>query len=239
MSRALPRGVAEARGLDRRDLEAAAQLVTTSVASPHLDVLGDDDQRLAGCTTASSSGNSPAVRRQIRTYGSPSHPHLVGIGDEIGRCSHGRTACPDHFELGLNRLCLLDRDHASLPTSHRVGNGNMTSPLAEMVPTWAISSFEVPWNSSGGPRRWPRCDRRAPEVHHSGGDGLALATIACASTVAMVVPSRWSEVREAPAHLRAHVLELVLELDLLGDGDAVRPMRGAPKSCRARCGPWR
>ena len=27
--------------------------------------------------------------------------------------------------------------------------------------------------------------------------------------------------RDGPNHLRAHVLELILELDLLGDGDAV------------------
>jgi hypothetical protein len=49
-------------------------------------------------------------------------------------------------------------------------------------------------------------------------------TMACASTVAVVVPSpATSEVWEATSfhHLGAHVLELVLELDLLGDGDAV------------------
>ena len=49
-------------------------------------------------------------------------------------------------------------------------------------------------------------------------------TMACASTVAVVVPSpATSEVLDATSlhHLRAHVLELVLELDLLGDGDAV------------------
>ena len=49
-------------------------------------------------------------------------------------------------------------------------------------------------------------------------------TIAWASTVAVVVPSpAWSLVFEATSrdHLRAHVLELVGELDLLGDGDAV------------------
>src|SRR5438067_12291533 len=42
--------------------------------------------------------------------------------------------------------------------------------------------------------------------------------------VAVVVPSpAWSEVLEATSrtNLRAHVLELVLKLNLLGDGDAV------------------
>ena len=48
--------------------------------------------------------------------------------------------------------------------------------------------------------------------------------MACASTVAVVVPSpATSEVllRDFLHHLRAHVLELVFELDLLGDRDAV------------------
>ena len=49
-------------------------------------------------------------------------------------------------------------------------------------------------------------------------------TIAWASTVAVVVPSpAWSLVFDGDLldHLRAHVLEPVGELDLLGDGDAV------------------
>ena len=48
--------------------------------------------------------------------------------------------------------------------------------------------------------------------------------IACASTVAVVVPSpASSEVLRSDFlhHLRAHVLELVLELDFLRDRDAV------------------
>ena len=64
------------------------------------------------------------------------------------------------------------------------------------------------------------------QVHrvHAGRNRLhTLATIACASTVAVVAVA--GDVvglrRHFAQHLRAHVLELVLELDLLGDGDAV------------------
>ena len=45
-------------------------------------------------------------------------------------------------------------------------------------------------------------------------------TIAAARTVAVVVPSPAASADFAH-HLRAHVLELVVELDLLGDSDAV------------------
>ena len=48
--------------------------------------------------------------------------------------------------------------------------------------------------------------------------------MACARTVAVVVPSpATSEVLEATSlhHLRAHVLQRVLQLNFLGDGDAV------------------
>ena len=53
--------------------------------------------------------------------------------------------------------------------------------------------------------------------------------MACASTVAVVVPSpAVSDVllRDLAHHLRAHVLERILEVDLLGDGDAVLGDRG-------------
>ena len=55
-------------------------------------------------------------------------------------------------------------------------------------------------------------------------DFIPSRTIACASTVAVVVPSpAWSWVFDATAlyHLCAHVLELVLKLDFLGDRNAI------------------
>ena len=99
-----------------------------------------------------------------------------------------------------------------------------------MVPTWAISfcslvGFESVFSSSTIALDglvdaaleliglWPAATSLMPSLK-----------IACASTVAVVVPSpATSEVLRGDLlhHLRAHVLELVLELDLLGDGDAV------------------
>ena len=106
----------------------------------------------------------------------------------------------------------------------------VVSPLAEMVPTWAMSF--LPWvgldsflssattavTALSMPRLisiglWPAATSLVPS-----------RKMACASTVAVVVPSpATSEVlrRDLLHHLRAHVLELVLQLDLLGDGDAV------------------
>ena len=55
-------------------------------------------------------------------------------------------------------------------------------------------------------------------------DFMPSRTIDWASTVAVVVPSPARSLvlrRDLAQHLRAHILELVLELDLLGDGDAV------------------
>ena len=104
------------------------------------------------------------------------------------------------------------------------------SLLAEMVPTCAISfcslvGLESVFSSAtmaatalSMPRfrligSWPAATILSPSVK-----------MARASTVAVVVPSpATSEVlrRDLLHHLGAHVLELVLELDLLGDRDAV------------------
>ena len=78
------------------------------------------------------------------------------------------------------------------------------SPLAEIVPTWAISSFEVTfleffWRSA----TMASTARSTPRLRSIGFMPAATAlapslTIACASTVAVVVPSpAWSEVFEA------------------------------------------
>src|SRR3984893_16363100 len=78
------------------------------------------------------------------------------------------------------------------------------SPLAEIVPTWAISSFEVTfleffWRSA----TMVSTARSTPRLRSIGFMPAATAlapslTIACASTVAVVVPSpAWSEVFEA------------------------------------------
>ena len=104
------------------------------------------------------------------------------------------------------------------------------SPLAEMVPTWAISDefltffARLPISSTtwATALSMPRF-----EIHrvHAGGDGLeALAHDGLgqhAGRRGAVAGHVVGLLRRLAHHLRAHVLELVLELDLLGDGDAV------------------
>src|SRR5262249_7329927 len=98
------------------------------------------------------------------------------------------------------------------------------SPLAEMVPTWAISSFEVTFlefflRSS----TMASTARSTPRLRSIGFMPAATAlepsfTIAAASTVTGDVGGLGGSLAH---HLGAHVLELVVELDLLGDGNAV------------------
>jgi hypothetical protein len=105
-----------------------------------------------------------------------------------------------------------------------------SSELAEMVPTWAISLL----SEQGLDSSWSFADGgghglvdAALQVHrvHAGGDGLqALADDGLGQhgggggAVTGDVGGLGGDFLD---HLRAHVLELVGELDFLGDGDAV------------------
>src|ERR1700748_1669920 len=120
----------------------------------------------------------------------------------------------------------------SLPTFFIASARNLpisASPLAEMVPTWAISSLEVTFLEFFSRSATTASTARSMPRFRSIGfmpAATALApsrTIAAASTVAVVVPSpaASADLEATSHHLRAHVLELVLKLDLLGDGDAV------------------
>src|SRR6267154_928057 len=118
----------------------------------------------------------------------------------------------------------------SLPTFFMASARNLPiseSPLAEMVPTWAISSFEVTFlefltrsaTTAATARSIPRFrsigfmpaataftdDSRGE--HGRGGGAVAGRVGRLGGDFAH--------------HLGAHVLELVLKLDFLGDGDAV------------------
>src|SRR3981081_475268 len=105
-----------------------------------------------------------------------------------------------------------------------------TSPLAEIVPTWAISSFEVTfleffWRSAkmaSTARSIPRLRAIGiiPAASHRGAppdDRMSEHGRRGGAVAGLIGGSR----RNLAHHLGAHVLELVLEFDLLGDGDAV------------------
>src|SRR5262249_27226422 len=111
--------VTEARCLDGRDLEPAAQLVDDERGKClALDVLGDDHQRLARLhhrleyrQHGLQAGELLLVQEDIGVL--ELGDHLLGVGDEVGREIAAVELHPfDDFELGLERLGLFDRDHA-------------------------------------------------------------------------------------------------------------------------------
>ena len=111
--------IAEAGRLDGRDLEAAAQLVDHEGRQRlALHVLGNDEQRFAGLYHRLKKRQQFLKSRQflfinqdIRVF--HLDPHLFGIGDEVRRdVAAVELHALDHFELGLERLGFLDRDHA-------------------------------------------------------------------------------------------------------------------------------
>ena len=160
--------------------------------------------------------------------------HLLGIGDEIGReVAAVELHALDDVELGLEALRLLDRDHALVADLlHRLGDH-----LADLAV--AIGRDRADLGDLGVGRDLfralldvldDRLDRHvdaALQVHrvHAGGDRLgALAHDRLGQhgrrgrAVAGEVAGLGGDLLD---HLRAHVLELVGKLDLLGDRDAV------------------
>ena len=111
----------------------------------------------------------------------------------------------------------------------------VSSPLAEMVPTWAISFLSLVGLDSffsSADHGLHRLVDAALELHRAvaGGDQLQALLVdgprehgGGGGAVAGLVGGLAGDLLH---HLRAHVLEPVLEVDLLGDGDAVLGDRG-------------
>ena len=160
--------------------------------------------------------------------------HLLGVGDEIGREVAAVELHPlDDVEFGFGGLRLLDRDHPLVADLfHRVGDhladrlvavGRDRADLGDFFGGLDLlrASFDV---LDDGRRR--DIDA-ALEIHriHPGGDELET-----------LLDDRGGQHRRGGRpiagpvtglrgdfahHLGAHILELVFEFDLLGDGDAV------------------
>ena len=118
----------------------------------------------------------------------------------------------------------------TLPMASAMISPMDSSALAEMAPTWAISrlseqGLEMAFSSATA----ASTALSMPRLRSIGFMPAATAlrpsrTMAWASTVAVVVPSPATSLGlggDLLDHLGAHVLEPVLELDLLGHGDAV------------------
>src|SRR3569623_2778134 len=121
--------IAEARRLDGRDLEAAAELVDDEGGEGFaFDVLGDDEQRLAGLHDRLEQRQQLLEARELLLVDQDVgvfhlDAHLVGVGYEVGRdvAAVGLHA-HDDVELGLEALGLFHRDHAFVADlGHRLG----------------------------------------------------------------------------------------------------------------------
>ncbi len=122
--------IAEARRLDGGDLERAAELVDDQRRQRlALDVLGDDQQRLAGLGDLLQHREQVLHRGDLlvvdEDVGVLEHGfHLLRIGDEVGReVAAVELHALDRLQRGLEALGLLDRDHAVLADLlHRLGD---------------------------------------------------------------------------------------------------------------------
>ena len=106
--------IAEARSLDGRDLEAAAQLVDDEGGERFaFDVFGDDDERLAGLHDGFEQRQQFLQARELLLVDQDVgvvhlDAHLVGVGDEVGRdVAAVELHALDDVEFGLEATWLL------------------------------------------------------------------------------------------------------------------------------------
>ena len=160
--------------------------------------------------------------------------HLLGVGDEVGReIAAVELHALDDFELGVEALGLLDRDDALVADLlHRFGDhvadgllavGGDGADLGDLAGVLDLLGALGDLLDDLG----DGLVDAAAQIHrvHAGGDGLeALAHDGLSEDGGgrrAVTGEIVGLLGDLAHHLRAHVLELVLELDLLGDGDAV------------------
>src|SRR4051794_38613654 len=232
--------IAEARSLDGRDLQAATETVHDQGRKRFaFDVLGDDDQRLAGLHHGLEQRQQLVQRGELLLVDEDVgvvhlNAHLVGVGDEVGRdVAAVELHALDDVELGLERLGFLDGDDTLVADLlHGVGEeladllvavGRDGADLGDLVVRGDLLGVLDEVRNDGFDREVDT----ALQVHrvHAGGNRLgafAHDRLGQHGGGSGAVAGRVSGLRSDFAHhLRAHVLELVLELDLLGDGDAV------------------
>ena len=240
--------IAEARRLDRRDLEAASQFVDHQRGQGlALDVLGHHqerpprfDHRLQNRQHRLQAGELFLVQQDVRILELAGH--FLGVGDEVGReiAAVGLHAL-HHLELDLEALGLLDRDHALLPDLlHGLGDH-----VADLVSAISRDGADLGDLLAGGDGLGVLL-----EVFDDGVDGHVDAAFqvhrvhARGHRLGALAHDRLGQHRRRGGavaggirglvgnithHLGAHVLELVDKLDLLGHrhpvlGNARRPV---------------
>ena len=232
--------VAEARRLHRRHLQAAAQLVDDEGGQRFaFDFLGDDEQRTSGLhhgfedrQHGLQAGQLLLVDQDVGLF-QLAH-HLVGVGDEVGRdVAAVELHAFDDFELGVEALGLFDRDDAFIADfRHGFGDHLADGGVAIGGNRADLADFLVRLHLLGallevGDDGFHRLLDAALQIHrvHAGGnrfgalahDRLGQNRRRGGAVAGRVVGLR----RHLAHHLRAHVLELVGELDFLGDSHAV------------------
>ena len=232
--------VTEARRLDGDDLEDAADRVDDQRRERFaFDFLGDDQQRTAGL------GHLLERRQEIADVADllveQQHERvvenrglLVGVVDEVGReIAAVELHALDDFELGGERLAVLDGDDAFLADLvHRVGDDladflvavrRDRADLGDFLAGRRRLGLLLELLDQGGDRlvdaalQVHRVHARGHVLHAFADDGLGQHRRR-GRAVTGDVRGLGSDFLD---HLGAHVLELVLELDLLGDRDTV------------------
>ncbi len=204
-----------------------------------VDVLGDDQQRLARLGHLFEQGQELLQIREFLLVQEDEavvehRLHARGIGREVGRQVAAVELHPlDHVQRGLHRLRLLDGDHALLAhLLHRPREDVADDSLAVGADRRDLSDVSL---ASGGlglrlearDDRANGCGDAALDIHRVVARGHQLAPLAV-DRLGEHGRGRGAVTRDVGGlgrhlldHLRAHVGEPVFELDLLGDGDAI------------------
>src|SRR3954449_10169916 len=232
--------IAKARSLDGRDLQAAAQTVHHQRRQCFaFDVFGDDDQRLAGLHHRLKQRKQFVQRGELLLVDQDVgvvhfNAHLVGVGDEVGRdVAAVELHALDDVEFGFERLGFFNRDDALVADLlHGIRKELADFGVAVGGDGANLGDFLVRGDLLGvldevGDHGFHRQIDTALQIHrvHAGGNCLGAFTDdgGCQhGRGGGAVAGRVGRLGGHFAHhLGAHVLELVVKLDFLGDGDAV------------------
>src|SRR5712664_3289286 len=232
--------IAEARSLDGCDLQTTTQTVDDQrCQSLAFDVFRDDDERLAGLHHGFQerkqfvqAGELLLVDENIDIV--HFNAHLVGVGDEVGRdVTAVELHAFDDLEFGLERLGFFNRDDALVADLlHGIGEELADFGVAVGGDGADLGDFLVRGDLLGvldevADHGFHRQVDTALEIHrvHAGGNCLGAFTDDGGGQHGRGGGAVAGSVRRLGGHfahhLGAHVLELVFELDFLGDGDAV------------------
>ena len=228
-------------------MERAADLVHDQRGERFaLDLLRDDDDRLAALGDHLEDRQQVLHRADLLFVDQDQRIfqhrfHAVRVGDEIRRkVAAVELHALDDLELGVEALGLLDRDHAFLTdllhglgddvADGRVVVGGDRADLGDLLRVLRRLGELLQLFDDHQDRLVDAALERHRVVtggHHAGALGEDRARQHGRGGGAVAGDVRGLG-RDLLHHLRAHVLELVLELDLLGDRDAVLGHRGSP-----------